>query len=148
MALIKCPECNKDVSDSAPVCPHCGYVLKRTPPATQYHESRSSRLYEREYTRKYMGCVVAGIICLISGPLFLIFLKYVPSYDYQLKGTVIGSSIGLIIGGIILLVVGILRLKEWLVQSIISFKIITSIYTLPGGGVFITERVNNFLIKT
>lgn len=28
--LIKCPECNKDVSDSAPSCPNCGYVLKAT----------------------------------------------------------------------------------------------------------------------
>ena len=25
--LIKCPECNLQVSDSAVMCPHCGYVL-------------------------------------------------------------------------------------------------------------------------
>lgn len=25
MALIKCPECNKEVSDKAKTCPHCGY---------------------------------------------------------------------------------------------------------------------------
>jgi len=24
MALIKCPECSKDVSDKAPTCPNCG----------------------------------------------------------------------------------------------------------------------------
>lgn len=24
MALITCPECNKDISDKAPACPHCG----------------------------------------------------------------------------------------------------------------------------
>jgi hypothetical protein len=24
MALIKCPECSKDVSDKAPACPNCG----------------------------------------------------------------------------------------------------------------------------
>ena len=28
--LIQCPECNKDVSDSAPSCPNCGYTLKST----------------------------------------------------------------------------------------------------------------------
>lgn len=28
MALIKCPECNKDVSDSAEACPNCGYRIK------------------------------------------------------------------------------------------------------------------------
>ena len=27
MALIKCPECNKEVSDKASSCPHCGYPL-------------------------------------------------------------------------------------------------------------------------
>ena len=24
MALIKCPECSKEVSDKAKTCPHCG----------------------------------------------------------------------------------------------------------------------------
>lgn len=28
MALIKCPECNKEVSSSAVSCPHCGYEIK------------------------------------------------------------------------------------------------------------------------
>ncbi len=26
MALILCPECQSSVSDTAPTCPHCGYV--------------------------------------------------------------------------------------------------------------------------
>ena len=35
MALIKCPECNNEVSDKAETCPHCGmkvcdYVNLRT----------------------------------------------------------------------------------------------------------------------
>ena len=25
MALIECPECGKDLSSTAPTCPHCGY---------------------------------------------------------------------------------------------------------------------------
>lgn len=29
MALIKCPECNKEVSDKAEVCIHCGYPLHK-----------------------------------------------------------------------------------------------------------------------
>ena len=28
MALIKCRECQKEISDTAKVCPHCGYKLK------------------------------------------------------------------------------------------------------------------------
>jgi hypothetical protein len=27
MALIQCPECNKQVSDAAKTCPHCGFQL-------------------------------------------------------------------------------------------------------------------------
>lgn len=29
MALIKCPECGKEISDKAPACIHCGYPLKK-----------------------------------------------------------------------------------------------------------------------
>lgn len=29
MALIKCIECKKEISDTAKICPHCGYKLKR-----------------------------------------------------------------------------------------------------------------------
>ena len=29
MSLINCPECNKEVSDSAPSCIHCGYPLEK-----------------------------------------------------------------------------------------------------------------------
>jgi hypothetical protein len=28
MSLILCPECNREVSDTAPSCPHCGYTLR------------------------------------------------------------------------------------------------------------------------
>lgn len=28
MALIKCPECGKEISNSANKCPHCGYAIK------------------------------------------------------------------------------------------------------------------------
>lgn len=28
MALINCPECGKEISDSTKICPHCGYKLK------------------------------------------------------------------------------------------------------------------------
>ena len=31
MALIKCPECNKEISDKAEKCIHCGYPLRTQP---------------------------------------------------------------------------------------------------------------------
>lgn len=30
MALIKCPECGKDVSDRAAACPNCGFPISNT----------------------------------------------------------------------------------------------------------------------
>ncbi len=30
MALKNCPECNKEVSDTASQCPHCGYKLQKS----------------------------------------------------------------------------------------------------------------------
>jgi hypothetical protein len=35
MALLRCPECNRHVSERAPNCPHCGYPLARTSPAAR-----------------------------------------------------------------------------------------------------------------
>ena len=32
MALINCPECNREISDQAKFCPHCGYPLKNITP--------------------------------------------------------------------------------------------------------------------
>lgn len=30
MALIKCPECNKEISDKSPQCIYCGYPISDT----------------------------------------------------------------------------------------------------------------------
>jgi hypothetical protein len=30
MALITCPECKKEISDTANKCPHCGYIIRLT----------------------------------------------------------------------------------------------------------------------
>ena len=39
MALIKCPECNLQVSDKAISCPHCGYPLDSKAIKRQYNKS-------------------------------------------------------------------------------------------------------------
>ena len=35
MALINCPECNKEISDKVKACPHCGYPFEEQTPANE-----------------------------------------------------------------------------------------------------------------
>lgn len=37
MALIKCPECGKEISDKASACIHCGFPLSTTPQSINQH---------------------------------------------------------------------------------------------------------------
>lgn len=39
MALIKCPQCGKDISDKAPTCIHCGCPIEKIAPHAQQHPS-------------------------------------------------------------------------------------------------------------
>lgn len=48
MALIKCPECGKDISDKAKVCIHCGYPLDEEEDVsiTDFHLRKTSLIDE------------------------------------------------------------------------------------------------------
>ena len=68
MALIKCKECSKDVSDSAAICPNCGFILKRP---------------KRSFIGKAIKCI------------FIIFNLFMAIYlfsIYDRAGLVLGSS--------------------------------------------------------
>ncbi len=47
MALIKCPECGKDVSDTAPSCIHCGFSL-----AEHYDKLQARNALHKELDKK------------------------------------------------------------------------------------------------
>ena len=53
MALIRCPECGKEISDSAQVCPNCGC---KTELGNQNEIMKTSLLAD-------IGFTVLGIIC-------------------------------------------------------------------------------------
>ena len=59
MALIKCPECGKEVSDKAPSCIHCGYPIKQNIFAdnsnTSSVENLSDLLFVLENTYKHFS---------------------------------------------------------------------------------------------
>ncbi len=57
MALITCPECKKEISDSANSCPHCGYVI---------NENKSK-------PKKKKGCFTWVLVIIV---LLLAFIYY------------------------------------------------------------------------
>lgn len=50
MALIKCPECNQDVSSSAVTCPHCAYPVK------EYVQQKAHEAEVKRLTDKILPC--------------------------------------------------------------------------------------------
>lgn len=64
MSLIKCPECEKEISSKAKTCPHCGCPLESKEPKKEPKKRFSSKEYK-----------MTGFICSIAcSLLFLIFL--------------------------------------------------------------------------
>lgn len=56
MALIKCPECEKDVSTQAKICPYCGYRLK---------PHKLDELKQKLYQRKKLVAITCGAIAVV-----------------------------------------------------------------------------------
>ena len=58
MALIKCPECGKNMSDKAEKCPHCGY----TAPKKMSGNINLNNLKEK-WNNKYLIVLVLVLVC-------------------------------------------------------------------------------------
>lgn len=65
MAIIKCPECQQDVSDRAPVCPHCGFPLeseKKIEPETTIAQKITAQIPRKTIWIVLAVVAVIGII--------------------------------------------------------------------------------------
>ncbi|MBQ0009227.1 MAG: zinc ribbon domain-containing protein [Firmicutes bacterium] len=69
MALVKCPECKKEISDSADSCPHCGYKLKNTK-----KESSSNFNFTKDDSNVLL---IVAVICLFAVPFVGVILLIV-----------------------------------------------------------------------
>jgi len=74
--IVACPECNGQVSDSAPACPHCGFVRVVQPtqpaaPTTVVVQSTKPGFFDPGANCR--GCLI-GIVVL---PLFGLFVLFV-----------------------------------------------------------------------
>lgn len=72
MALVKCPECNNDISDQAVACPKCGYELKK----------RKKKVTLPSGKNKWF--VVIGVLLLIGG-FYLLNSKANATKSYESK---------------------------------------------------------------
>lgn len=116
MALIKCPECNKEVSDTAETCPHCGYRLKKPAPrpTTTYYSNRASNIVERDHNMKHIGGIIAGIISIICGIIMFCCCALPEARAYQaINATFIVCGIVLLLIGIVAIAYSAYRLKNY-----------------------------------
>ena len=72
MAMISCPECQKEVSNRAYACPHCGYPLKQQEKPSYYYTLRLGApsmggLFETVLKVCAFICWVGGVILAFSG---------------------------------------------------------------------------------
>jgi hypothetical protein len=66
MALINCPECNQQISNTAPTCPHCGFVQKATPVESSGISQQTVTIESTSKTWKLLT-IVAILVFLIGG---------------------------------------------------------------------------------
>jgi RNA polymerase subunit RPABC4/transcription elongation factor Spt4 len=62
LALINCPECNKEISDKVKVCPNCGYPFEDEEVIVEQEKSNS---LNKLVNNKKMLYIITGIILLI-----------------------------------------------------------------------------------
>jgi uncharacterized membrane protein YvbJ len=89
MAIIKCPECNKEVSDTAKVCPHCGYKVRKSVIEQAKREIRLNQVAEEREARRQKKIEHAN-----------------PEYQKKSKKRIIGWSITAIVAVVVVLIIG------------------------------------------
>lgn len=83
MALMNCPECGKEISDKAEMCPNCGYALKTV--VEENKQKKSSKL------KVVIGIALLVLVLAIACAAF-VFIKR--TKDEPIKGAwVFNSSI-------------------------------------------------------
>lgn len=122
MALIKCPECGKEISDSAKQCPHCGFTLKTNIDTAKQVASVAGNAV-RNVVLKYgesiipMALLLVGVAYLIIGAL----VGFYHNYNYNAVLDIIETPFEDIVGfwipllmTIILPIVSLIICKKYL----------------------------------
>ena len=65
MALIKCPECNTEVSDQAGVCPKCAYPIAKPVANTVQTVEQTGKKFKLQILLSIL-MITGGIVILLS----------------------------------------------------------------------------------
>ncbi len=90
MALIKCPECKKKISDQCSNCPHCGYPIMKDEEFTNLEEKTPETLEspannKKPIYKKIWFWIIVGIAVITIGValFFIINRDTKPKYDKE-----------------------------------------------------------------
>lgn len=72
MALHRCPECRKRISDSVESCPHCGFSFKEADLEIYRQKLEQRRLHNQEVNRKsvklqLVWLLIFALIIIVAG---------------------------------------------------------------------------------
>ncbi|MFA7300795.1 MAG: zinc ribbon domain-containing protein [Candidatus Shapirobacteria bacterium] len=67
MALINCPECKQQISDTAPTCPHCGFIQHATPVEGSGNLNQKTITIESTNKTWKLVMIVAILVFIIGG---------------------------------------------------------------------------------
>lgn len=132
MALVKCPECGKMVSDSAEACPDCGYAVKKHFDNIRIQEEKkkleeqkaAQRIKEQEKQQKRIEQVANSKVVpkrrpiihwlMVAGAIdfILAVLVIVVSEQNYAEDTPWGTALVIMAIGILVFLVGLAKLKE------------------------------------
>lgn len=78
MALIKCPECKKKVSDQCEKCPHCGYPLKSISQIenSENQDATAVALTQKPFYKRLWLWIIVGIVLVGLALSTLLFLNH------------------------------------------------------------------------
>ncbi len=120
MALIKCPECGKEISDKAEKCPNCGYPISNQSKAKDEYDNlysaarafskpKNSNKSEEKKEISSTGRMVVGIIFIVLS-VFTLFQSCAAGISNVLgDGTGFDGTLGAF-SAILMLIIGIVSI--------------------------------------
>lgn len=132
MALIKCPECSHEVSNTAKTCPNCGYAISEMQPFEKKTTNLSAPFLSKEDKKKAILEIIGGLVLVIFGIPFV--------------AVIIGIIVDII--GVISIFIGIAKLSTKKQQGPCPYCSEILIVDAESSGSIKCPKCNNMFSKT